>query len=125
MNSAEATNSAFPVLLSAVVFTGALLVFAGLAYANLSVARSIPARKGTFALLLLSGSSVFLAFLYALSPGILPLFPFIGAALFLVCVLAYFTSRFCPNCGRPTSRYRLGLQFTHCPFCGHSYAPTR
>jgi hypothetical protein len=122
---AEATNSALPtVVLSVAAFTGALLVLAGLTYVYLSVARSVWARKATFALLLLSGSGVFLAFLYALSPGTLSFFPLVGGLLFLICAVTYFTSRFCPHCGRPTYRYRLGLPFTHCPYCGHSYAPT-
>ncbi len=125
MISAVATDSASPVFLSAALFTGALLVFAGLAYVYLGVARSIPARKSTYAMLLLSGSSVFLAFLYALSPATLSFFPVVGTILFLLCLLEYFTSRFCPNCGRPTSRYRIVLPFTHCPYCGHSYGRTR
>jgi hypothetical protein len=122
---AEAANSLSPIVLPVLAFTGALLLMGAVAYVYLRPTLSAAARKATFALLLLSAAGVFLAFLYALSPDTLPLFPVVGGALFLICAITFFTSRFCPSCGRPTNRYRVVLDYTHCPYCGHPYAPAR
>ena len=121
MSPPDSDISIAGLLLSIGAFTLTLLILAGLTYLYLYRAHTPRARKVTYAALLLSGSSVFLAFLYALSPRLLTVFPFVGSILVLVCLFTYFGSRFCPKCGRPTPRYRLFLQFTNCPYCGATY----
>src|SRR4051794_3686896 len=121
MPTVEWDPSVSSVLLAAGLFTSALLVFAALTYAYLYRAHTMGARKATYALLLLSGSSVFLTLLYALSPRTLDAFPVVGWVLLLVFLFAYFTARFCPGCGRPNQRFLSGLQFTPCPYCGRAY----
>lgn len=117
----ESDISVSSLLLAIGAFTLALLNLGALTCFYLYWAQTAGARRAAYALLLLSGCLVFLTFLYVLAPRTLIAFPVICGVLFLGCLVTYFTSRFCPSCGRPTPRYRLFLQFTHCPYCGSGY----
>ena len=110
------------ILLPVGLFVAALFVFAILAYLHLYVANSLPARKATVALLFLNGFMLFPLLLFALSPPhVLPFLPKIGGVCLLLAVVSYFATRFCPNCGRAIFERSSGSNFTHCPYCGHSY----